>query len=161
MPAHAEALKSQTGRQLDFNLMARKVDGALERARCPRAPTCRRRRAAGAARRDPAAAVFTRRGRQRGGPGRRSAVDWNGPVDIDLRRRTRAVTAARPGTARPAHQPSRPSPPGPSLADHVQIGFSYQMHLDGEWQKVRLSHVSPARSFFIFTHGRATRRRSR
>jgi hypothetical protein len=35
----------------------------------------------------------------------------------------------------------------------VQIGFAYQMHLDGSWQKVRLSHVSAARSFFIFTHG--------
>jgi hypothetical protein len=27
------------------------------------------------------------------------------------------------------------------------------MHLGGQWQKVRLSHVSPGRSFFIFTHG--------
>jgi hypothetical protein len=25
--------------------------------------------------------------------------------------------------------------------------------LDGEWQKVRLSHVSAARTFFIFSHG--------
>jgi len=35
----------------------------------------------------------------------------------------------------------------------VQIGFAYQMQLEGQWQKVRLSHVSPARSFFVFTHG--------
>jgi len=27
------------------------------------------------------------------------------------------------------------------------------MHLDGEWQKVRLNHVSPARTFFVFTRG--------
>ena len=39
------------------------------------------------------------------------------------------------------------------LADHVQIGFAYRMHLDGGWQKVRLSHVSAARSFFIFSMG--------
>ena len=42
---------------------------------------------------------------------------------------------------------------GKSLADHVQIGFAYRMQLQGEWQQVRLSHVSPARSFFVFTHG--------
>jgi len=35
----------------------------------------------------------------------------------------------------------------------VQIGFAYQMQLQGEWQKVRLAHVSPGRSFFVFTHG--------
>jgi hypothetical protein len=27
------------------------------------------------------------------------------------------------------------------------------MHLEGSWQKVRLAHVSDARSFFVFTHG--------
>ena len=41
----------------------------------------------------------------------------------------------------------------PGCHSNVQIGFAYQMHLEGEWHKVRLSHVSPARSFFIFTHG--------
>jgi hypothetical protein len=35
----------------------------------------------------------------------------------------------------------------------VQIGFAYQMHLDDKWQKVRLAHVSPGRTFFVFTHG--------
>jgi hypothetical protein len=36
----------------------------------------------------------------------------------------------------------------------VQIGFAYQMHLEGEWQKVRLNHVSPGRTFFVFTRGK-------
>jgi carbohydrate-selective porin OprB len=51
--------------------------------------------------------------------------------------------------------PGEPPEPtrGPALADNVQLGFAYQMHLGGQWQKVRLSHVSPGRSFFIFTHG--------
>ncbi len=35
----------------------------------------------------------------------------------------------------------------------MQIGFAYQMQLQGDWQKVRLAHVSPGRSFFVFTHG--------
>ena len=39
------------------------------------------------------------------------------------------------------------------MADQVQIGFAYQMHLEGDWHKVRLSHVSPGRSFYIFTRG--------
>ena len=47
---------------------------------------------------------------------------------------------------------------GKSLADHVQIGFAYQMNLEGQWRKVRLAHVSPARTFFIFTHGEKQRR---
>lgn len=33
MPAHAEALKSPAGRQLDINMMARQIEGALERPR--------------------------------------------------------------------------------------------------------------------------------
>jgi hypothetical protein len=27
------------------------------------------------------------------------------------------------------------------------------MHLEGKWHKVRLSHASPGRSFFVFTRG--------
>ncbi|MFM2450196.1 MAG: hypothetical protein RIS44_2646 [Pseudomonadota bacterium] len=43
---------------------------------------------------------------------------------------------------------------GAHLIDHIKVGFAYQMHLKDEWQKVRLSFVSPGRSFFVFTHGR-------
>ena len=52
----------------------------------------------------------------------------------------------------PTPEPVEPTR-GASLADHVQIGFAYQMHLDGEWHKVRLSHVSAGRTFFVFTRG--------
>ena len=43
---------------------------------------------------------------------------------------------------------------GPQLMDHINLGFAYQMLLKDEWQKVRLTYVSPARSFFVFTRGR-------
>ncbi|MFM8900343.1 MAG: DUF1631 family protein [Burkholderiales bacterium] len=43
---------------------------------------------------------------------------------------------------------------GAQLIDHIKVGFAYQMHLKDEWQKVRLSFVSPGRNFFVFTHGR-------
>jgi hypothetical protein len=97
------------------------------------------------------AALQRRRGAQLGLV-QEAAVDWDGKVDIDLGAEPEVQAATsdrRPARARPRP----PSRQGASLADHVQIGFAYQMHLDGEWQKVRLSHVSPGRTFFVFTHG--------
>jgi hypothetical protein len=53
--------------------------------------------------------------------------------------------------------PAEPPEPsrGADLINHIQLGFAYQMHLRDEWQKVRLSFVSPARTFFVFTHGQS------
>ena len=42
---------------------------------------------------------------------------------------------------------------GGGLMDHVRLGFAYQMHLKDDWQKVRLTHVSAGRSFFVFSRG--------
>ena len=53
---------------------------------------------------------------------------------------------ATPDPAEPSH--------GARLIDHVRVGFAYQMLLKDQWQKVRLSYVSPGRSFFVFTRGR-------
>jgi hypothetical protein len=39
------------------------------------------------------------------------------------------------------------------LRDHLQLGFSYQLNLRDQWQKVRLTYMSPARSLFLFAHG--------
>lgn len=61
-----------------------------------------------------------------------------GGLDIDLS-----------AVAREPVEPAR----GGGLADHLRIGFAYEMLLEARWQKVRLSHVSPSRSFFVFTHG--------
>ena len=36
----------------------------------------------------------------------------------------------------------------------MRLGFAYQMNLNDEWQKVRLSYVSPGRAFFVFTRGK-------
>ncbi len=51
-----------------------------------------------------------------------------------------------------APDPSEPTQ-GPQLIDHVRLGFAYQMQLKDQWQKVRLTYVSPGRSFFVFTSG--------
>ncbi len=153
MPAHAEALKSPASRQLDLNLMARQVEGALDRP----APSRAELRAA------PPLPVLnqvvvepelTAAEAQRVGLLVESAVDWDGKVDIEL-------VGGESVTAQP--EPAAPGLPaltdtpepvqGKELADNIQIGFAYQMHLDDSWQKVRLSHVSPGRNFFMFTQG--------
>ena len=92
--------------------------------------------------------------------------DWNGQVDIDISAEPELSAAdvqidGLPAAAGSAPEPMEPTS-GKSLADAVQIGFAYQMHIDGDWQKVRLVHVSPGRSFFVFNRGkRGTSRRSR
>jgi len=97
-----------------------------------------------------------------------SAVDWSGVVDIDITAEddTRSGGDTEPGESGRARlaaididldlttpDPAEPSR-GPQLFDHIRLGFAYQMHLKDEWQKVRLTHVSAARSFFVFTRGK-------
>ncbi len=91
-----------------------------------------------------------------------SAVDWDGVVDIDLDEAAPAPT----GDSTDGETETDPEPPplraegeppthGPQLIHHVQVGIAYRMHLEGGWQRVRLSWVSPGRAFFVFTHGKA------
>jgi hypothetical protein len=152
MPAHAEALKSPAGRQLEINLMARQVEGALHRP----LPTRDELRAVAATlpvlTEEIAPPALSAEEARRVGLVDEAAVDWNGSVDIDL-----SAEPAAPAELPVAGLPSTKDPADPTegraLAEHVQIGFAYQMHVDGQWQKVRLSHVSPGRGFFMFTHG--------
>jgi len=82
-----------------------------------------------------------------------AAVDWDGTVDIDLSAEPELTEVDINIDGLPPVEPAEPMG-GASLADNVQIGFAYQMHIDGSWQKVKLSYVSPGRAFFIFTRGR-------
>jgi hypothetical protein len=156
LPAHAEALKSPAGRTLDINMMARKVEGALQRPLPSRADL----------QTSPllpvlhdaiSAPQFSAEEAQRVGLVQESAVDWNGRVgvDIDLGAEPEPVADGGPmgpGLPAPSGEPADPTE-GRALAEHLQVGFAYRMHVDGDWQKVRLSHISAARSFFMFTHG--------
>jgi hypothetical protein len=157
MPAHAEALKAQTGRVLDFNMLSRQVEQALERS-LPTHADLPPAASAEPVAEDPTQPTFTREEAASIGLVDESAIDWQSPVDIDLgaEPEVTAVDLELPGL--PAStEPVRPAS-GRSLADHVQIGFSYQMHVEGDWQKVRLAHVSPGRSFFVFTRGQRHQR---
>lgn len=158
MPAHAEALRAQTGRVLDFNMMARQVEQVLERGMPTRADLPPAASADPATPDDPSTPAFTRDEAQRLGLIDEAAIDWNGKVDIEVGAdpEVTAVDLELPGLPAPV-EPIEPAS-GRSLADHIQIGFSYQMHVEGDWQKVRLAHVSPGRSFFVFTRGQRHQR---
>ena len=154
LPAHAESLRGQPMTTLEHNLLARRIDTALATpmpnlADLPAVTATAR--AAGATPAD-VPVVFTPAEAQVVGLIEESAVDWRAPVDIDIAAEPEISAADLAVDGMPAPEPVEPSC-GLSLADHVQIGFAYQMHLDGQWRKVRLTHVSAGRSFFVFSHG--------
>ena len=156
LPAHAESLKGQALSTLDHNLLVRQVDAALATPlpaaddSSPNAPASAHAAAALQALATPA--VFTPEEAKAVGLLVDTAVDWNGALDIDLSMEPELSAADLAFSGLPAPEAPEPSS-GKSLADHVQIGFAYQMQLQGHWQKVRLDHVSAARSFLVFSHG--------
>ena len=87
-----------------------------------------------------------------------SAIDWSGTVDIVIDLEASVPPGLRHVDGLPENTDSAEPTEGRALADHVQTGYPYRMHIDEQWQKVRLSHVSAARSFFIFTHGSKQRK---
>jgi Protein of unknown function (DUF1631) len=154
LPAHAEALKAGSASTLDYNLMAKKVESVVERP-LPAAGDLKAMSAAELPVLDDAILVapFSKAEAAQVGLVSEAAVDWNGVVDIDLSAEPelKAVDIHIEGLSASNDEPE-PSR-GKSLADHVQIGFAYQMHLQGQWEKVRLAHVSQGRTFYVFTHG--------
>jgi hypothetical protein len=156
LPAHAESLKGQGMGILDFNMMSRRVGGAFGGA-LPRPdqlpppdtdmPVL-----------DDAVAEprFSAAEAARVGLLEESKVDWAGKVDIDLAAEPELKAADIAIRGLPAPE-ALEATSGRGLADEVQLGFAYQMLIDGEWQKVKLAHVSAGRSFFAFTRGQRHR----
>ena len=160
MPAHAESLKVPAMTELDYNLLSKQMEsvfnsGVPGQGDTTHSPTT----AANAAMPADVEQRFTAEEAKRIGLIDEQAVDWDKPVDVDLS----------------AEAPSAPAEPlnlgidinldliaadpaevshGARLMDHLRIGFAYQMLLKDQWQKVRLTYMSPGRSFFVFTHGR-------
>jgi hypothetical protein len=153
LPAHAESLKGQPLSTLEHNLLERRVDGALatpvpQAADLPAANPAQ----AASLRALASHALFTPAEAQAVGLIDDAAVNWAQPVDIDLSAEPELTAVDIDIAGLPTPEPVEPTR-GKSLAEHVQIGFAYEMLLQGDWQQVRLSHVSPGRSFFVFTHG--------
>lgn len=158
LPAHAESLKLKgpPPSMLAQNLLLKEVDAALatpmpDADALPQRPPASPQ-AAQALQALATTDAFTPAEAQAVGLLVDAAVDWDGELDIDLSAEPELTAADLHIAGLPAPEAVEPSR-GKSLADHVQIGFAYQMQLQGQWQKVRLAHVSPARSFFVFTHG--------
>ena len=153
LPAHAESLKGQPLSTLAHNLLERRVDGALATP-VPQAADLPTASPAQAVTLQALAghAVFTPAEARAVGLIDDAAVDWSQPVDIDLSAESEVTALDIDIAGLPTPEPVEPTR-GKSLAQHVQIGFAYEMLLQGDWQQVRLSHVSPGRSFFVFTHG--------
>jgi hypothetical protein len=157
LPAHADSLKGQGLRTLDYNLLARQVEDAFDTPLPTLAdlPPAADGAAVGSVEGVEYAELpdFSAEEAARVGLVEEAAVDWNGHIDIDLGAapELRAEDLHIDGLPAPdAVAPSR----GAALAGHLQLGCAYQMHLEDGWQKVRLSHISAARGFFVFTHGK-------
>ena len=154
LPAHAESLKGQAQSVLEHNLLARRLDDALATP-LPDARDLPRPTAAAAqqALQDLASpGAFTPAEARAVGLIDEAAVDWDGAVDIDLAAEPALTTVDLSIDGLPAAEPAEPMC-GKALADLVQLGHAYRMQLQGQWQKVKLSHVSTGRSFFVFTYG--------
>ncbi len=171
LPAHAESLKGQPLTELEYNLLAKQLEGVFNTP-VPEADALLRdvpMTSTGIT--TELEPQFSDTEAKQIGLVDESAVDWSGEVDIDL---TSAVPEPEPVNSAPTttdvdinldlatvdinldlspNEPAEPSQ-GPALMDHVKLGFAYQMHLNDQWQKVRLSYVSPGRAFFVFTRGK-------
>jgi hypothetical protein len=155
LPLHAQSLKGQA--LTDFQM--RQLQAQLQALNKLVVPTAQEVPPT-----EPAAAIaapetnFSAAEAEQVGLVAEGSIDWTGSVDIDL------SASGDPATAQadldinledlePEMRPEQPTQ-GVGLVQHVQAGVAYQMHMDGQWKKVRLNWVSPGRTFFIFSHGK-------
>ena len=181
LPAHAESLNAAPTSELDRNMLGRQLDAVFKLA-VPDLESLAPADPVPALDGAVIARHFTADEALRIGLVDETAVDWmatvEAQIDFEINRQAEALPLAatdlnmapdappaRPAPPRigaePAPDPSHPDgsdAPGPSrdavLIDQIELGLAYQLHLKDEWLKVRLTHVSAARSFFVFTTGR-------
>lgn len=154
LPAHAESLKGQALSALEYNLLAKQLETVFgiappqEQDLPPGGPVSQELDLDLSERLSDEEA-------QHLGLVADTQVDWNGQLDIDLSAEEQiplqAVDISIDGL--PAAEEAPEPASGELLIAHLQLGIAYQMHLEGQWVKVRLAHISAGRSFFIFTHG--------
>jgi hypothetical protein len=169
LPAHADSLKGQPLSELEYNLLAKQLETVFNTP-VPEPDALLRdvpMTSTGVNQLEP---QFSDTEAKQIGLLEESAVDWSGEIDIDLSAaelEPEPVRSGGPDTGpvdiditaldinidMASKEPAEPTQ-GLQLMDHVRLGFAYQMHLNDQWQKVRLSYVSPGRAFFVFTRGK-------
>jgi hypothetical protein len=167
LPAHAESLKAPPMSELDHNLMAKEIE-AIFNTTVPGVDSLSVADTAAEVENVVIEKRFTPEEAKQVGLVEEAAVDWAAPVDtsrVDIDLGDTTTTGAEAAESAPVDlglditldlSPAEPPEPsrGPQLMDHIKLGFAYQMHLKDEWQKVRLTYVSPGRSFFVFSRGK-------
>lgn len=159
MPAHAESLKVPAMTELDYNLLSKQMESVFNSAVPGQGDPAQIAAAASTAMPADVEQRFTAEEAKRVGLIDEQAVDWDKPVDVELSAEAPAAPAEPLNLGIDinldliAADPAEVSH-GARLMDHLRIGFAYQMLLKDQWQKVRLTYMSPGRSFFVFTHGR-------
>jgi hypothetical protein len=169
LPSHADSLKAPPMTELEHNLLVKQLESIFHAA-IPGAHEFSHAEPVTLGAQE-IEQRFTRDEAQQVGLIEESAVDWSGEVDIDLGADSLDAGDTVPGDSDDttpsdlaalgidinldlaASDPTEPSH-GPRLFDHIRVGFAYQMLLKDQWQKVRLSYVSPGRNFFVFARGR-------
>ncbi len=167
LPAHAESLKGKPLSDLDHNMLLKQLDAALKTP----VPG-----AAAVSAQGPLPVLadivdiehrFTAEEAIAVGLVAESNINWSDTLDLGLGAdsespnddaeqpesgqdsRTEAINASDTEDDEPMR--------GAQLFDHIQLGFVYQMHLKDDWQKVRLTYMSPGRQFFVFARGKKFR----
>ncbi len=168
LPAHAESLKAPPMSELDHNLLAKQIEGVFNTT-IPGVESLSVADVVPEVESEVIEKRFTPEEARQVGLVEESAVDWSGTVDIELDDAVAGDT--QPDALQGGEDslpsdlgldinldltPTDPAEPsrGPQLMDHIKLGFAYQMQLKDEWQKVRLTYVSPGRSFFVFSRGK-------
>ncbi len=150
LPVHAESLKTPALSPLDHNLLVKRIEAAFGLA-VPDEATAQR---ATAALDIDLEQVFAPAEAQNLGLMAEAEVAWSGDVDIPLGEEQDTPLQAVDIAIEGLPTPEAPAPnQGAALFDHLELGCAYRMNTEGKWRKVRLSHISAQRSFFIFTEG--------
>ncbi len=83
-----------------------------------------------------------------------AAAICDAPLDIDLDLGDAGYAEGQGDNALDINLDTPPPPSqGLALIHHIQKGKAYNMQMQGQWKKVRLTWISEGRNFFIFTHG--------
>jgi len=161
--AHAGSLKARPWSDLDHNLHVRRLE-LVFRIPVPSGEEARAGASPPPLRAPMIEQRFSAEEAEQVGLIDEAQVDWARPMAPATTPAAQgADDAAEPVLAEAVDGSSGDAPGDPTearetLRDRLQVGLSYSLLLDEQWEKVRLTYMSPGRNFFMFTHGSKDRR---